>query len=114
MLSRQICDQQKFCRSQSHAELCANSLMKGPNMRSIAYIAALTVAAALSGGKVLANTCVTDHMMCPTTMPADGYCECHARGNTEGGTVAARFQSHGQMKAATGGCGEEPGSPGCR
>jgi hypothetical protein len=83
-------------------------------MRSVVYIAALTVAAALSGGNVLANTCVTDHMMCPTTMPVDGYCECHARGNTEGGTVGTRPQSHRQVNAASGGCGEEPGSPGCR
>ncbi len=113
MLWRRICDQ-NFCRSQSREELYANSITKGPNMRSVAYVAALTVAVALSGGKVLANTCETDHMMCPTTMPVDGYCECRAHGNTEGGTVAARPQSHRQVNATSGGCGAEPGSPGCR
>jgi hypothetical protein len=97
------------------AELHANSIRKGPNMRSFAYVAAaLAIAAALSGGRVLANTCVTEHLMCATTMPVDGYCECGAHGNTEGGTVVAKPRSHRQVNATSGGCGAEPSAPGCR
>ena len=84
-------------------------------MRSLAYlVAALTVMAPLGAGKVLANTCRTDHLMCATTMPVDGYCECRAHGNVEDGTVVARPPSHQEINATSGGCGARPGSPGCR
>jgi hypothetical protein len=83
-------------------------------MRSLYLAAALTIAAVVPGGKVLANTCQTNHLLCPTTMPVEGYCECHAHGTTEDGTVVARAPTHRQMSGTAGGCGANPASPGCR
>ena len=84
-------------------------------MRSWAYFTAtLTVLVMLSGGTALANVCQTDHLLCPTTMPVDGYCQCAARGTTEDGTVVAKAPPHQRMNAGSGGCGAQPGSPGCR
>ena len=69
---------------------------------------------ALSGGHALANICQTDHMSCATTMPVDGYCECRAKGTTEGGTVVEKRAPHSSINATSGGCGANPNSPGCR
>jgi hypothetical protein len=84
-------------------------------MRSAYLTAALTTLVfALSGGAVLASVCQTDHMLCATTMPVDGYCQCAARGATEDGTVLAKPPPHQPINASAGGCGAQPGSPGCR
>jgi hypothetical protein len=62
----------------------------------------------------MANMCQTDHLMCATTMPVDGYCQCTTRGNTEGGTVVPRGAPHQPVNATAGGCGAQPNAPGCR
>jgi len=76
--------------------------------------AALAMFVMLSGGPALANMCQTDHLLCATTMPVDGYCVCRARGTSEDGTVVPRATSHDPVNATAGGCGANPGSPGCR
>jgi hypothetical protein len=68
---------------------------------------------ALAGGPARANTCQADKLTCPTAMPVGGYCECTARGTTQGGTVTAPAP-HEHYNATTGGCGANPGAPGCR
>ncbi len=84
-------------------------------MRSIALAAAaMGFLAALSGAPALAAVCQTDHLLCATTMPVDGYCECSARGATEGGTVLLKAPPHQAINATAGGCGANPKSPGCR
>ncbi len=84
-------------------------------MRSLHYLtAALAVFAMLSGGEALANMCQTDHLLCATTMPVDGYCVCRGHGTSEDGTVVSRGPSHQGINSTAGGCGANPGSPGCR
>ena len=79
------------------------------------YLAAtLTIATALAGGQALGNTCQTDKLTCPTSMPVDGYCECRSQGATEGGTVVATPPPHKHYNATPGGCGVNPNAPGCR
>jgi hypothetical protein len=83
-------------------------------MRSIALAAAtLGFVATLSGGAALAAVCQTDRLLCATTMPVDGYCECSAHGATEGGTVVPKGPPHQAINATAGGCGAHPKSPGC-
>ena len=89
--------------------------MEAFGMMKAAFAAALLLALGMAGGApARANTCQTEHVTCPTTMPVDGYCECHVRGATEGGTVVAKAQPRQAMKAQSGGCGAEPDAPGCR
>jgi len=83
-------------------------------MKSSGYLAAaLITAMALAGGQALANTCRTDRLTCPTAMPVDGYCECTSHGTTEGGTVTTPAP-YEHYNATAGGCGVNPGAPGCR
>jgi len=84
-------------------------------MRRIGYLAAaLFAVAALVGGPAHANVCVGEHLMCATTMPIGGYCQCTARGNTEGGTVASKPPTRQPLNSTAGGCGSQPNAPGCR
>jgi hypothetical protein len=84
-------------------------------MRRIRYLAgALLAIAALAGGPAHANVCVGEHLMCATTMPVGGYCQCTSHGNTEGGTVASKPPSHQPLNSTAGGCGAQPNAPGCR
>ena len=80
-------------------------------MRSIALAAATL---GFLAGPALATVCQTDHLLCASTMPADGYCECSARGTTEGGTVVLKAPPNRAINATSGGCGAQPNSPGCR
>jgi hypothetical protein len=83
-------------------------------MKTPRYLAAaLMTALAVAGGQALANTCRGEHLTCPTSMPVDGYCECTAHGRTEGGTVVGHAP-HEHYNATSGGCGVNPGGPGCR
>ena len=78
------------------------------------FAATLGLVVALAGGQALANVCQTDHMVCATTMPIDGYCQCTAHGGTEDGDVVAKPVSHQPINARAGGCGAQPGAPGCK
>ncbi len=80
-------------------------------MRHLTF--ALLAAAALTGGPAFANVCQTGRLMCATTMPLDGYCECTAHGMTEGGTVLAKPEPRERLNATAGGCGAHPDAPGC-
>jgi hypothetical protein len=83
-------------------------------MKSSGYLAAALISAmALAGGQALANTCRTDKLTCPTHMPTDGYCECTSHGTTEGGTVTTPAPNE-HYNSTAGGCGVNPGVPGCR
>ncbi len=82
--------------------------------------AAITLRTALLGSAILAaapaaaNTCQAGGLMCATTMPVGGYCECTAHHDTESGTVVPTpFRGH-KVDATAGGCGAEPNAPGCR
>ena len=84
-------------------------------MTSIRHLAfAFLAAAALPAGPALANVCQTDRLMCATTMPAGGFCECTAHGQTEGGTAFVKAPRGQKMNATAGGCGAHPNNPGCR
>ncbi len=82
-------------------------------MRSSVGFAALTIFAMLAGGHAVANVCQTDHLLCATTMPVDGYCQCTARAAVEGGTVVSKAPPHMKINATSGGCGAQPHTPGC-
>jgi hypothetical protein len=77
-------------------------------------IAACASVIAFTAAPAQANMCRAETLTCPTTMPVDGYCECHAHGTTQGGTVIAARDAHAHVDATTGGCGNDPHSPGCR
>ena len=74
--------------------------------------ALVTLAAA--AGSAQAKVCEAGRLICGTTMPVGGYCECTARGTTEGGTVMDRPMSRKPVNATAGGCGAQPNAPGCR
>lgn len=84
-------------------------------MKCLGYLtAALTIAVALSGGQALANMCQAEDLLCPTTMPVDGYCQCTAHGVTKDGDVVAKPPAHARINARAGGCGAQPHAAGCR
>jgi hypothetical protein len=84
-------------------------------MRSIQYLSfALLAVGTLAGGPALANVCQTDRLMCATTMPLGGFCECTAHGQTEGGKVFSKAPPGRKINATAGGCGAHPNNPGCR
>jgi len=83
-------------------------------MKSLGYLAAaLITVMALAGGPALANTCRAETLICPTTMPVDGFCECTSHGITQAGTVTTPAP-HEHYNSTAGGCGVNPGAPGCR
>jgi len=84
--------------------------MRSPSKLAAALIAATT----LVGSNALANTCRTEKLTCPTSMPVDGFCECTSHGTAEGGTVTASAPRQEHYNATTGGCGTNPHAPGCR
>jgi hypothetical protein len=76
---------------------------------------ALLAVAALGGGAAsAANICQAENLTCVTTMPLGGYCECTARGNTQGGTVVSKAGARQRVNSTAGGCGAHPAAPGCR
>jgi hypothetical protein len=86
-------------------------------MTALRYLAAALLslsATALAGGNAEANTCRADPLICPTTMPVDGYCECTAHGTAIGGTVTATGAAAPRYNAAGGGCGANSNDPGCQ
>ena len=84
-------------------------------MSRLNYVTAvLTAAMMLGGGQALAKVCQADNLTCPTTMPVDGYCECHAHGTAKGGTVVPTPPPHTKINATAGGCGTNQNAPGCR
>jgi hypothetical protein len=87
-------------------------------MRRLSYLTfALVTAAGFAGGASAANICQAENLTCATTMPIGGYCECTARGQTQGGTVVTRAelrQSRTAVNSTAGGCGAQPNAPGCR
>jgi hypothetical protein len=85
------------------------------SMTPLRYLAAAFLCAtAIAGGHAQANTCRADPLICPTTMPVDGYCECTAHGAAMSGTVTATGAPAPRYNAAGGGCGADPNDPGCR
>jgi len=82
--------------------------------RLLQLAAAISLGMAPFGGHALANVCQTKTMMCATTMPVDGYCECTAHGTIEDGTVVPTPPPQQHLNASAGGCGLHPNDPGCR
>jgi hypothetical protein len=85
------------------------------SMKAAFYLAtALLGATALHGGHaVAANVCRADPLVCPTTMPVDGFCQCKASGMTANGTVTDASAPSGHYNSSAGGCGSDPNDPGC-
>ena len=85
-------------------------------MKPFDYLAgALLAATVLSGGAAsAANTCQADTLSCPTQMPVGGYCECKTHRVTQSGTVVTKPPPKSKTNATAGGCGANPGAPGCR
>jgi hypothetical protein len=75
----------------------------------------LLVVAALHGGSALAaNICQAGKLTCATTMPVGGFCECTSHGDTQDGTVVKKPAPTRHVNATAGGCGSQPGAPGCK
>jgi hypothetical protein len=84
-------------------------------MKPLRYLAAAFVTAAtIASGHALASTCRADPLICPSTMPVGGFCECKASGTTIAGTVAATLAPDEHYNATAGGCGAQSDDPGCR
>jgi hypothetical protein len=81
-------------------------------MKTLAFAAALALAGATFAGGASAATCQAEKLMCSTTMPVGGYCECTSRGTTLGGTVVDTGSKR-PVNATAGGCGDHPNAPGC-
>jgi hypothetical protein len=84
--------------------------MRCTGFLTLALLALLGVA----GGPVFAATCQAGRLICATTMPVGGYCQCTAHGKTEDGTVVSRPPQHTSVNSTAGGCGAQPNAPGCR
>jgi len=74
----------------------------------------LVTAMTVAGGQALANTCQADRLICPTTMPVGGFCQCSAHGTTMSGTVSVTAAPSEHYNSTAGGCGSHPDDPGCR
>jgi hypothetical protein len=75
---------------------------------------ALFTAAAFASGAAHANVCQAGKLTCATTMPVGGFCECTAGGTTQDGTVVSKPAPKRKLNSTAGGCGSQPGAPGCR
>ena len=85
-------------------------------MRMIGFIggAFLLAATFAPGPAAAANICRADNgVTCATGMPIDGYCECHARGEVQGGTVVGSVGSARSQQASRADCSANPQAPGC-
>jgi hypothetical protein len=69
---------------------------------------------AIASSPALANSCQAENLTCPTAMPVGGFCECTVHGVTKDGTVVAKAAPHRRVNSTAGGCGAQPGAPGCR
>ncbi len=74
---------------------------------------AVAMAPALAGN-AWANACETPKLVCSTTMPVGGFCECSAHGTTEDGTVVAKRPAHRKAVGTPVGCGTQANQPGCK
>jgi hypothetical protein len=86
-------------------------------MRAFLYVGYTGfVLAAFAGGPAYAekNMCQAATLTCPTTMPVGGFCECTAHGTTQDGTVVKKPAPNRHVNSSAGGCGAQPGSPGCK
>jgi hypothetical protein len=83
-------------------------------MKIMGYLGVVFAAAALAAGPAQAAICQAGALVCGTTMPVGGYCECTAHGTTESGEVVAKPVRGKQIDATAGGCGAQPNAPGCR
>jgi hypothetical protein len=89
--------------------------MKGSIMRAVtSFYLALFAAAAFASPALAANICQAEKLTCATNMPVGGFCECTSHGTTQDGTVVKKPEPHRKVNATAGGCGAQPGAPGCR
>ena len=61
-----------------------------------------------------ANVCQAGPLLCATTMPVGGFCECTGKGQSHEGTVVAKAPKGQKINSSAGGCGAHPGAPGCK
>jgi hypothetical protein len=75
---------------------------------------AFLLAATFAPGPAAAtNICRADNgVTCATGMPIDGYCECHADGQVQEGTVVGAMTGRTQH-ASRADCTANPQAPGC-
>jgi len=85
-------------------------------MRRMGVLAGGVLAASvLAGGPASAvNICQAGKLTCATTMPVGGFCECTSHGTTQDGTVVKKPAPSRKVNATAGGCGSQPGAPGCK
>jgi hypothetical protein len=86
-------------------------------MRRFGYFGGAVLALGLlAGGTAHAekNMCQAGNLTCPTTMPVGGFCECTSHGDTKDGTVVKKPAPNRHVNASAGGCGAQPGAPGCK
>ena len=75
---------------------------------------ALLACAAFAAAPAYAATCQAGGLLCATTMPVGGYCECTAHHDVQSGTVVPTAPRGQRVDATAGGCGTNPNAPGCR
>lgn len=67
----------------------------------------------LASNAAWANACQTPKMVCLTTMPVGGFCECSLHGTTQDGTVVIKPAPHHKIGVPVG-CGTQANQPGCK
>jgi hypothetical protein len=80
---------------------------------SLVLGSAVALSMVLASNAAWANACQTPKLVCSTTMPVGGFCECSAHGITQDGTVVTKPAPH-HKSAAPVGCGTQANQPGCR
>jgi len=83
-------------------------------MRVFSMAAAFSAAILAATPALALNICQAGKLTCATHMPVGGFCECTAHGATQDGTVVAKPAPNHKVNATAGGCGINPGAPGCK
>jgi hypothetical protein len=83
-------------------------------MRSRCYLLLALAPLAFAAAPAMARVCVAGKLICATTMPVGGFCECSAHGESKDGTVFEKAPPGAKINATAGGCGAHPNAPGCR
>ncbi len=79
------------------------------------FIALSFMAATLFAGEnAWAAACQTPKMVCSTTMPVGGFCECSVHGTTQDGTVVVKPAQRHKQASTPVGCGTQANQPGCK
>ncbi len=83
-------------------------------MRSLSMAVAFCAAILVATPALAINICQAGKLTCATHMPVGGFCECTSHGTTQDGTVVPKPAPNQKVNSTAGGCGINPGAPGCK